>query len=322
MGHRLQQPVSLVTVVSKGCEIPNKQNVERGLQLIAAWSHLYRKAKVIAGWQFTLSVPVALTLSLIALRWPNAKLVTTPLSLLFGWIDMLWLDPIQEERKKLGARVQEQFDCELFDLPWNGVRCGSLPPTEAVNEAAEIGRKLTETSRLRNWYPSEVGRLPISFARLICQRAAVWWDMSQRRTYAAWLVGIIAVLIVSIVAFSFTVDQRVRDMILSVYLPLAPAVIWVVRESRRQRDAYRGLEKLREQIESFFEAAIVGTHDTSQLAPFSRSVQDMIFDGRSRNPLFFDFIYKRLRKQHELRMNEKAKELVERALAAQGLWKL
>jgi len=311
-----------VTAMSNGCDIPNKQNGERALKLIAAWSYLYGKAKVTAGWQFTLSVPAALTMSLIALRWPDAKLVTTPLSLLFGWIDMLWLDRIQDERKKLGARVQEQFDCEIFALPWNSVRCASPPETEALNEAAEKYRTLSDPSHHLDWYPPEVGPLPTPFARLICQRAAVWWDMSQRKQYAAWLAGIVAVLIVGIVAFSFTVDQRVRDMVLSVYLPLAPAVIWVVREWRRQRDAYVGLEKLKEQIEAFFAAAVVGTYDADQFARFSRSVQDMIFDGRSRNPLFFDFIYQRLRKRHELRMNEKAKELVDEALALRNKWKL
>jgi len=40
----------------------------------------------------------------------------------------------------------------------------------------------------------------------------------------------------------------------------------------------------------------------------------MIFDGRSRNPLFFNFIHRRFRPDHELRMNEKAKEMVEAAL--------
>ena len=47
----------------------------------------------------------------------------------------------------------------------------------------------------------------------------------------------------------------------------------------------------------------------------------MIFDGRSRNPLFFNFIYRHLRPNHELRMNEKAKEMVEEALAKREHWK-
>ena len=46
----------------------------------------------------------------------------------------------------------------------------------------------------------QVGRLPVHLARLICQRAAVWWDMSQRRKYAGWLIAIVAILAVGIVA--------------------------------------------------------------------------------------------------------------------------
>jgi len=37
--------------------------------------------------------------------------------------------------------------------------------------------------------------------------------------------------------------------------------------------------------------------------------------------LFFDFLYNRLRPDHELRMNEKAKEMVEDALAKREHWK-
>jgi hypothetical protein len=37
--------------------------------------------------------------------------------------------------------------------------------------------------------------------------------------------------------------------------------------------------------------------------------------------LFFDFIYNRLRPEHELRMSEKAKEMVENALAKREQWK-
>lgn len=302
------------------CDIPEKQNRERSLKHIAAWTHLYGHAKVVAGWQFVLSVPCALAMSLVALRWPEAKVVTTPLSLLFGWIDVLGLERIQSERKKVAAKMQEEFDCELFGLPWNEIRCTTLPETEFLNEAAEkFGRKNT-TAKHRDWYPKEVGRLPLPLARLICQRAAVWWDMSQRRKYAGWLVVIVAVLVVGVVAVSFTADQRVRDMVLSVYVPIAPAVVWAVRECIRQRDAVSALEKLKGRIESIFDEAISGKRSLGELNQLSRNIQDMIFDGRSRNPLFFDFLYNRLRPDHELRMNEKAKEMADAALAKREQW--
>lgn len=303
------------------CDIPEKQNSERALKHIAAWSHLYGHAKVVAGWQFALSVPFALAMSLIALGWPAAKVVTTPLSLLFGWVDILCLDRIQTARKKIAAKMQEEFDCELFGLPWNEIRCSTTPETEVLNQAAEkFKRKGTKASH-RDWYPPEVGRLPLPLARLICQRAAVWWDMSQRRKYAGWLVVIVAVMVAGVVAVSFTADQRVRDMVLSVYLPIAPAVVWAVRECIRQRDAVSALEKLKGKIETIFVEAISGKRSFDELNQLSRNIQDMIFDGRSRYPLFFDFLYNRLRPDHELRMNEKAKEMADAALATREQWK-
>ena len=260
-------------------------------------------------------------LYLIALRWPAAKVVTTPLSLLFGWIDVLWLDRFQAERKKVAAKMQEQFDCELFGLAWNDIRCSSPPETEQLNEAAEAFRRKNAKAKHRDWYPVEVGRLPLPLARLICQRAAVWWDMSQRNKYAGWLVAFVAVLVVGVIAISFAADQRVRDMVLSVYVPIAPAVVWAVRERIRQRDAVSSLEKLKAQIEKTYAEGIAGKQSFRELDQLSRNTQDMIFDGRSRNPLFFDFIYRWLRPDHELRMNEKAKEMVEDALAKRGQWK-
>jgi hypothetical protein len=303
------------------CDIPEKQNSERALKHIAAWSHLYGHAKVVAGWQFFLSVPCALAMSLIALRWPEAKVVTTPISLLFGWIDVLCLDRIQTSRKKTAAKMQEEFDCELFGLPWNAIRCSTTPETEVLNEAADKFARKSKMANHRDWYPKEVGRLPLPLARLICQRAAVWWDMSQRRKYAGWLVAIVSVLVVGVVALSFTADQRVRDMVLSVYLPIAPAVVWAVRECIRQRDAVSALEKLKGQIESIFSDAISGKRSFAELDQLSRNIQDMAFDGRARNPLFFDFIYNHLRPDQELRMNEKAKEMVDAALANREQWK-
>jgi hypothetical protein len=57
------------------------------------------------------------------------------------------------------------------------------------------------------------------------------------------------------------------------------------------------------------------------VSSFRGDIQDMAFDGRARNPLFFDLIYNHLRPDHELRMNEKANEIVDAALANREQWK-
>lgn len=308
-------------MISK-CNISQKQNSDVAIKYIAASSHFYGHAKTIAGFQLLLSVPAALAMSLIAMRWPELKIVTTPLSLLFGWIDILILDSIQAFRKNIGAKTQELFDCEVFELPWNSVRCSPKPESEILNEAAEKQMRTANVTKYKNWYPVEVERLPLPLARLICQRASVWWDMSQRREYGHWLVAIVGVLVLGVIGTSFTADHRVRDMILSVYLPIAPAIVWAYRECKRQVQAADGLQKLKGSIEAFYNEAIEGKHDSESITAFSRSIQDMIYDGRSRNPLLFNAIYNCLRSKHEVRMNEKAKEMVDDALVNIAKWKM
>ena len=60
-------------------------------------------------------------------------------------------------------------------------------------------------------------------------------------------------------------------------------------------------------------------HNASSVERDSRALQDEIFDGRKRNPLVFDFVFKQLRADQEAQMNFGAEELVteaERVLAA------
>lgn len=321
MGLRVQLRISEMNPPDAASNIPEQQNSERSLKHIAAWSHLYGHAKVIAGWQFFLSVPCALAMSLIGLRWTEAKIVTTPLSLVFGWLDVLVLDRIQNDRKRVAAKMQEEFDCELYGLPWNEIRCSGRPETEQLNEAAARFSRGHPKPNHADWYPKEVGRLPLALARLICQRAAVWWDMSQRRKYAKWLLAIVSLLVLGVVGISFTTDQTVREMVLGVYVPIAPAIVWAVREYIRQNDAVSSLEKLKAKVEQLFGEGISGSRKFEELTQLSRGVQDMVFDGRSRNPLFFDFLYRRLRPEHELRMTEKAKEMADEALAKKERWR-
>jgi hypothetical protein len=82
------------------------------------------------------------------------------------------------------------------------------------------------------------------------------------------------------------------------------------------------LERLKGEIELFYAESIQGKHDADSITAFSRCVQDVVFDGRSRNPLLFNSIYNLLRHKHEIRMNEKAKEMVDCALASNDKWKL
>lgn len=68
------------------------------------------------------------------------------------------------------------------------------------------------------------------------------------------------------------------------------------------REAADRLDRLREHGERSWREALKD-HNASTVEQDSRALQDEIFDGRKRNPLVFDLVFKRLRADQEAQMN-------------------
>lgn len=302
----------------QGCDIGKEQNSKQQLDRLAAVSFFYRRAKCFLGLQFVLTVPAALVLATIIFLIPDAKGWTTFYALTVALLDTLLLDRVQTRYKWLGARTQELFDTELLRLPWNKLRAESKPDSEDVVQATAKFTNRQGLERLRDWYPPVAGQLPLPLARLICQRANTWWDAKLRKKYANTLMFMLVVSVVLVFALSLFSGQTVEEMVLSVYVPIAPAILWSVREIRRQHEAAESLDKLRTYVEGIWGDVLSRELDPATLITDSRQIQDSIFDGRYRNPLIFDWINRLVRSTQQTSMNVKAQELVAEARSSQG----
>lgn len=296
------------------CQIAEQQNSEPQLQRLAASSLLYSRAKTLLAVQFTLTVPGAMASALIMAWQPTWKIWLTFYAITISLLDALVLDRIQTALKKKGARVQEMFDCDLFDLSWRSARCGARVDTEDIRESAETyTRKNPNLPGLRDWYPPDVASLALPLARLVCQRANCWWDSRLRRNVASFLLGILIIVVVGVFIVALCAKNTVEQMILTVYAPVAPAVLWTIREFLRQRDSADSLDKLRTHVERVWIDAVAGKFTGKDLDHASIEIQDLIFDGRTRNPLIFNWVNALVRPRQQVSMNEKAKELVAEA---------
>ncbi len=297
-----------------------QQNTAARLDQLAAYSYFYQRAKLCLGIQFVLTVPAAVVMSIIILLWPDAKGWTTFYALSVAVLDATLFDAIQSHYKKLGARTQELFDSSLLRIEWNALRVGQKPDTEDVFQAAsKFKQKSNQIERLRDWYPPAAGELPLPLARLICQRANTWWDSSIRKSYANSLTGIMILVLITVLIIALAAGNTVEEMLLSVYAPVAPAVLWSIREIRRQREAAESLDKVKGHVEHNWKDALAGRLSSDALAIVSRETQDAIFDGRARNPLLFDWINRIARPKKQISMNAKAQELVDEARRSPGL---
>jgi hypothetical protein len=217
--------------------------------------------------------------------------------------DILWLTPWQKRLRDSGARVQEAFDCDVLELPWNEMKAGSRPDPELVKEQSDRYERSVAVRMppLRDWYAPIVSDLPIHIGRVACQRTNCWWDGKQRRRYAIG-VGSIVVIVVTVTIFAAVgVMSSVPDLILLVFGPLAPFIVLGIRQYHEQSEAATRADRLKEYSERLWADAIVGQAKT-KIATQSRSLQDEILEHRRKSPMVFDWIFRRLRPAYEAQM--------------------
>jgi len=295
--------------------IPQTQNAKQQLERLAAQRTLYSRAKTVAGIQAIVSVPAAIAWSFAANIYPSMKPWAALWGLVIAIIDVALLDTLQSGSQKDAAKVQEEFDCAVLDLPWNSLVVGPHPDPERIAEASHKYRP-DPKHPIENWYPHEVEKLPLSSGRLVCQRTNLWWDWKLRQRYGLVLLcGGLVIAVASLVT-GLVRHLSLADSLLTFWVPLSPAYLWAVREFRKHQSAAKLAERLKEYTSTLWARALVGSISEAELREESRKVQDQIYVRRRDSALVFDWIYNRLQESHEMQATKGAADFVQEALGS------
>src|SRR5205823_112884 len=150
--------------------IPERQNEDDRLKLLRARQQTYARATRFLVAQLVVTLLVPLVGAVLAIVYLPAKPYVAAASLIVLLLDILWLDRRQKTLIKRAAKIAEQYDCAVLDLPWSEFAVGERIEAEEIHSAAKAYAKHHDDLCLRDWYPIEVGALPLSLGRIVCQR--------------------------------------------------------------------------------------------------------------------------------------------------------
>jgi hypothetical protein len=300
-------------------QIQRTDNFQRYLR---ASSYLYSKAKVMSGLQVLLTVLVPVVLSVMSVLFFRDSQQGAGLK---GWaafygiavilLDTLLLDRTQKSIKKEAAQIQECFDCELLEIPWNEFKVGDRPSPEKIDQSAgALRRELTE--REKNWYPAAAGKLPLYLCRVVCQRTNVWWDGELRRRYAFYLSLLAVSIVVLAVVVGIAKDMSLGTFVLTIMAPIFPAQIWLIRERNRQKDSIAVLDRLMKHTAKLWASVLDSQSNQNEASIKSRELQDELFVHRYSNAPIPNAVHKVFAGSFNVTMNKGAEELVNEAKTA------
>ena len=290
--------------------IPAIQNEQTQLERLSAQRELYSFAKKLYVIQLIGNVPIPVILSLLALFIHQLDAIAAAYGITFFLVDILIITPVIPKTKRKAASIQELFDCDVLQIENSPLKTAKDITVEEVLTNYNAHEKIkSNVEKVRDWYPKEIGEVNIGIARLICQRTNCWWDSKIRGKYCSLVKGISIVIPVILIIIGVARDLKFESIML-ISSALIPFFQFCSKEFNDNMDACERLDKAHSYIASLWESVLNKSVDVSKLSNKSRSIQDEIFELRSKSPLILDGIYNRFRENDESLMSKTAEILV------------
>lgn len=285
--------------------IAERQNAPGNLRLLAAQRQLYTEEKNQTYLWYGFATAIALIGSSALSVFSRYTAMISLIAIIVALGEIILL-PVIRKKRMLAAGIQELFDCEVLQLPWNRALVQQPDPHEidwAVERFKRRKNQTEEWNSLKNWYSysSLIKTVALPQARLECQQENLYWDAGLRRFWRGLLWGGLAILSFILLIIGFNAHWPVTQYFSGPMLLIIPIVFGVFKTSfdhhkAMERLAYLSyvLERLREDAQK--DPAVM--KEDAALFP-TRELQTEIFHHRCDDSPVPDEIYKWLKKKFQ-----------------------
>lgn len=290
------------------------QNKQTNLELLAAQRQLYSDTKIIQAIQLVIVVIIPILFASIVSVFQELKVWASLYGFIALLVDAVFIDSLDQEKRKTAARIQELFDSIVLTLEWNSFCVGAKPNPEIISQASRNYLQREDgIDALKDWYPQGLESLPYGLARLLCQRINCWWDSDIRRKYRASIYGVLAVIFLIGVGVTIIVGASLQDFILMFLAPLSPVFLIAIRIAKKQGEILRASDNFMKFADKLWNDALSNELSESALEAFSRQLQNEIFVHRCNKEQVPDWFYKLFRDNQQLNMEEATKRMIDEA---------
>lgn len=280
--------------------IAQRQNSDDNLRLHVAKDRLYLDAELFWWGGLLASVIVATGGILVYFTFIPNTIGEQILGVIGGLAGLLLAGQFQkwsEVRRKWAARIQEQSDITLFDLPWNNTLApeGPLNPDLIIQNAQ---RSKATKEQFLNWYTTgTAGSLDFNQQVLLCQRESLSFDYLLRSRFARTCYWVLFSVIAAGLLISWCNNPPFQTFLLQITLPLAGFIKFIWDNYASNIQTAKDLEQMETDVRKKLKKLEANPKDISK--EDLRDVQDFIFRNRSSGLPVPDLFYKWMRPKIE-----------------------
>ena len=274
--------------------IAERQNDDDTLELLCAATWHYGVAKrwhlirVVGTLGFALAAPV------ITFWLPQAAAWVAALAALWVLAGRTFLGRAEDTEMHAGVTAQEQFDTEVFGLPWHEALAGRPLGHEDIIDASDhiIGES---RARKKNWY-ADTTKAPWPLNVVLCQRASAAWSRRAHQNYARVLTLAAWAWFVAGIGMGVAAHVSLTGYLIMLFLPSQPAFLDAMELIRSHRAAGEQKARVEAMADTLWEKG--AADPTLVTVADCRAVQDHSYRLRRHSPQVAEWYY-RLRRDRD-----------------------
>ncbi|SDI27307.1 S-4TM family putative pore-forming effector [Winogradskyella thalassocola] len=281
--------------------ITQTQNETKFIEYLKAQRVAYSQCKIYQVFD-VISVLMAIVLPIIGMY-------RTDIVNYLGAFGVLWTiiylvtENYRKKKTEQGAKIQEQFDTELFEIPWNEILCKSKINTDTKIDLA----KEYKGNDLSNWYSLEVdSSLPKTIAIILCQRINFSWELKLRKRFVTFLIILLVAYYGIFIGFFISKNIGIYDILLLI-APSLSFLIYSVQNSLSLKNHIKSKNDTLGQIDE-----ILNEYSDNGEKPSKgvlRQIQDIIYTERTVPEKIPNWFYKLSKSSNEDRTDNIIKSI-------------
>ena len=208
------------------------------------------------------------------------------------------LHPYQSKFKTNGAKVQELFDCHVYNMEWNETNSGDKPENWVIEESE---KKYVHNPKapLTNWYHIDLDGLSREQAILRCQETNLEYDRKLRYHFKNDCTFVCLVVVISSFIVATFIKASVPGYLTYFIAPSLPLIVILIKLILDNQKAAKSLDEVRKAARKLRNAA--NSPSINQL----RQVQDKLYCSRKDSTLIPEnyFRYRRPKLEQSTKSN-------------------
>jgi hypothetical protein len=277
------------------------------MELLCASTWHYKVAKRWHLVRVTGTLGFALAAPVITFWLPQAASWVATFAALWVLAGRTFLGKAEDSEMHAAVTAQEQFDTELFGLPWHETLAGRQLAGEDILEASNH-IKGAARDRKKNWY-ANADNAPWPLNVVLCQRSSAAWSRRSHQRYAQILATAAGSWFVAGIIMGIAAHVSLSGYLIMLFLPSQPAFLDAMELIRSHRTTAEQRGRIEAQADKLWERGL--SNRALVTANECRVLQDLNYRQRRHYPQVAESYYRFRRARDEDAM----KRTVERMLS-------